>query len=257
MLLTMNVSNSEITLGAWENSALSFRTAVHTNPAKSADEYAAQFDAMLRLYQKAPQEISGMILSCVVPALLDTLRRALAKIFAGRIYVVGPGLKTGLPIRTDDPGQVGSDLVCCAVAALARRTPLPCLLIGMDTAVSMTLLDRSGALAGGAIAPGLKIGADALCARTAQLPQIDLAAPVTAVVGTSSSACMQAGIVLGAASMLDGMIDRFSEAASAPVTCLATGDVAPVVLRHCVHTIAWHENLVHEGLYQLYLKNTK
>ena len=166
------------------------------------------------------------------------------------------GLKTGLSIRTDDPSQLGSELVCSAIAVLADYPP-PCVIISMDTAVSITALDNRGALRGGAILPGVKIGVEALCARTAQLPQIDLSAPACGVLGTNSSASMQAGAIFGTASMLDGMIDRFAQALGGTPTCVASGELAPVILPHCLHKIYYRENLVLDGLYRLYQKNTK
>ena len=163
---------------------------------------------------------------------------------------------TGLSIRTDDPSQLGSELVCSAIAVLADYPP-PCVIISMDTAVSITALDNRGALRGGAILPGVKIGVEALCARTAQLPQIDLSAPACGVLGTNSSASMQAGAIFGTASMLDGMIDRFAQALGGTPTCVASGELAPVILPHCLHKIYYRENLVLDGLYRLYQKNTK
>ena len=152
--------------------------------------------------------------------------------------------------------HLGSELVCSAIAVLADYPP-PCVIISMDTAVSITALDNRGALRGGAILPGVKIGVEALCARTAQLPQIDLSAPACGVLGTNSSASMQAGAIFGTASMLDGMIDRFAQALDGTPTCVASGELAPVILPHCLHKIYYRENLVLDGLYRLYQKNTK
>ncbi len=256
MVLAVNVSNSSILLGAYGEQGRAFCASLYTNPQKSADEYAVQMRSVLGLYGTSPEDVSGVILSCVVPSMLACVRAALVKLFTVRVYTVGPGLKTGLVIRTDDPAQVGSELVCCAVAALSLYTP-PCLILSLDTATSITALDEKGALRGGAIMAGVRIGLEALCARTAQLPQIDLAAPVSSVLGTSTTASMQSGAVLGTASMLDGMIDRFAAALGARPVCLATGEAARVILPHCTHEIHYHENLVLDGLYLLYQKNAK
>lgn len=256
MVLTVNVSNSNILLGVYEDGRQQFCAAMHTNLLKSADEYAVQMRSVLELYGARISEISGVILSCVVPSMLSCIRRALGHLYTGRIYVAGPGLKTGLSIRTDDPSQLGSELVCSAVAVLAQYTP-PCVIISMDTAISMTALDSTGALRGGAIMPGVKIGVEALCARTAQLPQIDLSAPACGVLGTNSTASMQAGAIFGTAAMLDGMIDRFAAALEGNPVCVASGELAPVILPHCTHEIHYHETLVLDGLYRLYQKNAK
>lgn len=256
MVLTVNVSNSQILLGAYESGRRRFCAAVHTNLAKSADEYAVQFSSILTLYGARADSVSGAILSCVVPSLLACVREALGRVCAGRIYTVGPGLKTGLAIRTDDPQQVGSEFVCCAVAALSLCTP-PCLILSLDTATSISVLDEKGALRGGAITAGVRIGLEALCARTAQLPQIDLSAPPDGILGANTTASMQSGAVFGAAAMLDGMIDRFSAVLGGSPALLATGSVARIILPHCTHHIPYHEHLVLDGLYLLYQKNAK
>ncbi len=256
MLLAVNVSNSNILIGAYQGGARQFCSNMHTSPVKSADEYAVQLASVLALYGVQPADLSGVILSCVVPSMLSCLRGALGRLYAGRIYLVGPGLKTGLSIRTSDPAQLGSDLVCCAVAALAAARP-PCVIISMDTAVSITALDAGGALRGGAILPGVRIGMEALCARTAQLPQIDLCAPAGGVLGTDTVSSMQSGAIFGTASMLDGMIDRFAAALNAAPACLATGELAPAILPHCTHAIRYHEHLVLDGLQLLYQKNAR
>ena len=178
MLLALNVSNSQILLGGYDGSRLVFCARVHADRAWTADEYAVQFSRVLSLYGCEAAGIKGIIFSCVVPALAETVRRALAMLYRGRIYTVGPGLKTGLQMHMDDPAQLGGELVCCAVAARALG-PLPCVAVLMDTAISMVALDKNGVLCGGAILPGVRTGYDALCERTAQLTQIELRAPAS------------------------------------------------------------------------------
>ena len=124
----------------------------------------------------------------------------------------------------------------------------------MDTAISMVALDKNGVLCGGVILPGVRTGYDALCERTAQLTQIELCAPSCGVLGTNSAACMQAGAVFGTASMLDGILERFSLALKGEAACVATGAFAPVVLKHCRHTVRYEENLLLDGLRLLYEK---
>ena len=256
MILTVNVSNSNVLIGGYKNGKRYFCSAMYTNVQKSADEYAVRLNALLSLYHISAEDIEGVIFSCVVPSLLGCIRKAVSHLYSGRIYIVGPGLKTGLQIRMDDPAQLGSELVCMA-AAVHNQYTLPCVIISMDTATSFVVLDQKGTLRGGAILPGTKISMDALCARTAQLPQIDISAPANGVLGTNSISCMQSGAVFGTASMIDGMIDRFADALGSAPFCIASGELCPVILPHCVHSIQYHEHLVLDGLYQLYLKNTK
>ncbi|BFJ85705.1 type III pantothenate kinase [Ruthenibacterium sp. CLA-JM-H11] len=257
MVLTVNVSNTSVLLGAYEEGRQAFFASLHTNLSKTSDEYAVQMQSVLALYGRTPAEITGVIFSCVVPSLLSCIRHALSHLYSGRIYTVGPGLKTGLAIRMDDPSQLGSELVCCAVEVLAAY-PHPCVIVSFDTATTMIALDEKGTMRGGTILPGVRTGMDALSIRTAQLPQIDLAAPKCGVLGTNSTACMQAGAILGTASMLDGMLDRFAAVLQCQeLFCVATGEIAPVILPHCNHQIHYHENLVLDGLYRLYRKNAK
>ena len=240
MLLAVNVSNSQILLGGYDGSRLVFCARVHADRAWTADEYAVQFSRVLSLYGCEAAGIKGIIFSCVVPALAETV----------------PGLKTGLQMHMDDPAQLGGELVCCAVAARALG-PLPCVAVLMDTAISMVALDKNGVLCGGAILPGVRTGYDALCERTAQLTQIELRAPACGVLGTNSVACMQAGAVFGTASMLDGMLERFSLALNGEAACVATGAFAPVALPHCRHAVRYEEHLVLDGLRLLYEKNAR
>ena len=256
MILTVNVSNSSITLCAWEQDVLRFSASLQANRSRSADEYAVHFCSVLSLHHTSPEEIHGVIISCVVPSLLATVRRALTLLYSGRIYIVGPGLKTGIPIRMNDPAEIGSEIVCAAVAA-KHEFGAPCLMICMDTAISITVLNESGALAGGAVAPGLRLGVEALASRTAHLTEIDLEAPVSDVVGTTSYACVQSGVIFGTAAMLDGMIGRFEESVGLTLACVATGDLAPSVLCHCRREIIYRRELVHRGLLLLWHKNSK
>ena len=185
-----------------------FCASLHTDPSATADEYAVRMRSVLGLYEVDPRQLAGAILSCVVPSLLQPVRKALGLLYPGRLYVVGPGLKTGLQIRMDDPGQLGGELVCAAVAA-KEQYPLPCVVVSLDTATTLLALDEDGVLRGGALVAGVRTGVDALCARAAQLPQVDLAVPACGVLGSGSVTCVQAGAVFGTASMIDGMVDRY------------------------------------------------
>lgn len=258
MVLCVNVSNSHIDLGGYRDGALAFCAGLHTDPADTADELAVKMQAVLALHGVQAGQAAGAILSCVVPAMLGRVRQALGRLYPGRLYVVGPGLKTGLAIRMDDPGQLGGELVCAAVAA-KERYPLPCVVVRMDTATTMLALDGVGALRGGAVMPGVATGLEALCSRTAQLPQVELAVPACGVLGGGSASCLQAGAVYGTAAMIDGMIDRFARALGldAPPACVATGQPAQLIAPLCAHPVAVDPHLVLAGLYALYRRNTK
>ena len=169
--------------------------------------------------------------------------------------MIGPGIKTGLNIRTDNPAQVGSDLISAAVAAV-KEYPLPLLIVDMGTATTISVLDRSGSFLGGSISPGVKIAAEALSGGTAQLPGISLEAPAHAI-GRNTVDCMQSGTMLGAAAMLDGMIARMERELGEPVSVVATGGISRYVIPMCEREILYDRDLLLKGLAILYENNCK
>ena len=169
---------------------------------------------------------------------------------------MGPGIKTGLHIAIDNPAQLGADLVCVSVAAL-EKYPLPSIVIDMGTATTISAMDRHGKMLGGSILPGVRISLEALTARTAQLPQIDLSAPPQSVIGANTIDCMKSGALYGTASMLDGMIDRYRAELGEDLTVIATGGLAKSITALCHNDMVLDENLVLEGLRILFQKNTK
>ena len=256
MVLCLNVSNSAIIIGAYDGDSLYFKTTVSTIAGKSSSEYAATFNSVFDLYNFKPQDISGVILSCVVPSLTFTIKEALQFLFDGKIFVVGPKLKTGLKIKSENPSQIGSSLICQSVA-LTDKYPMPCLLIAMGTALSMFVLDRNGTFIGGSILPGIKLSAKALSDHTAQLPQIDLSHRPVSVIGTNTTQNIQSGILFGTACTIDGMIARFKTEIGNELTCVATGDISEEFLSLCSSEIIYDENLILDGLRLIYMKNAK
>ena len=167
--------------------------------------------------------------------------------------VVGPGLKTGLDIRTDNPGAVGSDLIVGAVAARAKYK-LPIAIVDMGTATTMSVIDENGSYRGGMIIPGLWVSLNALSAQTAQLPNIDLTGKAK-VIGTNTVDSMRAGSLIGCAAMLDGIIDRVEEELGSPVTAVLTGGVSPLVAPYCKRDFKLEPDILIQGLELLYNKN--
>ena len=169
------------------------------------------------------------------------------------LMVVGPGIKTGLNIRMDNPGTVGSDLIVGAVAARAKY-PAPIAIVDMGTATTVSVVAENGAYIGGMIIPGLWVSVNALSAKAAQLPYIDLAGP-TKLLGTNTVDCMRAGAVIGCAAMLDGIIDRMEEELGKPVSAVLTGGVSPLIVPHCRHKFHLEPDILIDGLQILYEKN--
>ena len=169
MILTVDIGNSNIVLGGVDGERITFEARLRTDATKTSDEYCIDLKMILDVYQVTPEEIEGAIIASVVPQVLNSMQTAIKKLTGKVSLVVGPGLKTGLNIRIENPAQTGADLVVGSVAALREHKP-PMIVIDMGTATTMVVLDETGALIGGCIAPGVKISMDALTDRTALLP---------------------------------------------------------------------------------------
>ena len=256
MFLTIHIGNSNLLVAAYEGRQMLFRSQLRTDPFETADEYAIGLKNLLLLYGHQPGQLNGAILSCVAPALAGTLRQAVQLLCGKRVLTVGPGLKTGLNIRIDNPAELGADIVATAVAAL-EQYPAPCLLVNFDTALTVMAIDGSRALIGGCISPGVRLSLQALYTHAAQLPQIDLAQQPQSVAGASTVASMEAGLILGNAAMVDGLIDRFGDLLGQAPSVVATGELCREICAHCRHEIAIEENLVTDGLCLIYLKNAR
>lgn len=256
MILTVDIGNTNIKVGAWDKDKLVFVSRLQTNPLRTGDEYAIALLDIFRLHEYNSSQFDGAILSSVVPQLSLPLRGAVRSVIQSRrVFLVSPGLKTGLNIKIDDPGTLGSDVVCAGVAALAKY-PQPSIIISLGTATAIFALDSEGAYLGGAIAPGVQISLDALAQRAAQLPRISLEEPPAAI-GTNTISSIQSGVVYGTADMLDGLLARIMAELGGTATVIACGGVAPYIVRHCKTPITIDDNMVLEGLKILYHKNAK
>lgn len=254
MVFTVDVGNTNIVLGAFEDDKLKFTSRVATQPDRMEDEYAVIFADILNLYGAKPDMFDGAIISTVVPPLMPVLKGALKKLFSCKIIVISPGVKTGLNIKIDDPAMLGSDLVCGAVAALAKY-PMPCIIFDLGTATTISAMDKNGCFLGGTIFPGVMVSLEALSRGTAQLPHINAELESKGVIGKNSIDCMKTGIVLGTASMMDGMIDRYKEELGENTTVVVTGGLAGSISAHCRRTLILDETLLSDGLYMIYKKN--
>lgn len=197
----------------------------------------------------------GAILSCVVPALTDAWARALAIACATRPFVVGPGLRTSLKMRYNDPSEVGSDRIADAIA-LRESYGAPALAVDLGTTVNIEVVDADGAFAGGIIAPGLALGARALAASAARLPEIELRAPA-AVVGKSTREAIQSGVVLGEAARVDGLLSRVFDEMGSEAPIVVTGTGAPELAALLEHDVTVDDTLTLRGLHHLYLMNVR
>ena len=255
MILAIDIGNSNIVLGAVEGDQILFEARLRTDATKTSDEYCIDLKMILEVYGVVPAQIEGAIIASVVPQVLNSMQTAIKKITGKTSLVVGPGLKTGLNIQIENPGQTGADLVVGCVAALREHKP-PMIVLDMGTANTMVVLNKEGALIGGMISPGVKISMDALTDRTALLPGLQLDQPKRAI-GRNTIDCMRSGLMMGTACMIDGMIQRMEEELGYPVKVVATGGIARFVLPMCRKEIHYDNDLLIKGLATLYRENTK
>ena len=257
MILTVNIGNTHITVGGYDHDTLRFCGRLHSDPAATIDEYAIRLVNLLSLHGASPDQIEGGILGSVVPALSGRVLAALRILCSARILTVGPGLKSGIKLRLDNPAQLGAELLCGAVASLAESAG-PLVVISADTAISMMAVNEKQELVGGVILPGPQLSLETLVKNTAQLPQIDLAAGTPAsILGKSTSACLQNGFVLGTASQLDGLAARFCAELSPQTAFYATGNLPRAIRDACRTPIRYRETLITDGLYRIWQKNRK
>lgn len=253
MILAIDIGNSNIVIGGVKKEEIIFEARLRTETTKTSDQYCVDLKIILDVYGVDREEIEGTIIASVVPQVLNSMQTAVKKLTGKPCMVVGPGLKTGLNIRLENPGQTGADLVVGCVAALKEHKP-PMIVVDMGTATTMVVLDETGALVGGSISPGIKISMDALTERTALLPGLQLDQPKK-VIGRNTIDCMRSGIMYGAASMLDGMIDRMEEELGCKTTVIATGGISKFVLPLCKKEILYDKDLLIKGLVALYHDN--
>ena len=254
MILTVDIGNTAITLGGFEGDTLGFVARLSTRPADTADELAVRLLDVLTLYGVQPADLTGAIVASVVPPLNAAMRGALARLLPCEPMFVAPGIKSGIGIRCDMPSSVGADIIAACVA-VHYLYGSPALILDLGTATKMTVVSRGGAFIGTAIAPGVRMGLDALAEGTAQLPRIELERPAS-VIAKNTTDCMRSGVLYGHAAMLDGMIDRIVEEHGEPLRVYATGGMAEEVIPLCRHAIAVDPDLVLKGLHLLYRKNT-
>ena len=255
MILTVDIGNSNVVLGGVEGEQIAFEARLRTDATKTSDEYCIDLKMILDVYKVMPEEIEGTIIASVVPQVLNSMQTAVKKLTGKTSLVVGPGLKTGLNIKIENPSQTGADLVVGGVAALRSHKP-PLIIIDMGTATTITVLDETGALIGGCIAPGVKISMDALTERTALLPGLQLDQPRKAI-GRNTIDCMRSGIMMGSACMLDGMIERMEAEVGRKCTVIATGGIARFVIPMCKTPIIYDKDLLVKGLAALYRENKR
>lgn len=254
MLLTIDAGNTNITMGAFEGETLRFVSRLSTERGRTEDQYAVDLKTILTLHAIDAAAITDCMLGSVVPELTAALCGAVERVTGACPLVLAPGVRTGLRILTDNPVEVGADLIAGAVAA-SNLYEMPCLVLDLGTATKISVLDRNGSFCGCTISAGVSISLDALSSRTSQLPSISFKTP-THVIGRNTVDSMQSGTVFGVSSMLDGMCDKIERELAEPVrTVVATGGLCADIVKNCRRDVQINMNLVLEGLRLIYEKN--
>ncbi len=253
MLLTIDIGNTNVTLGAYDSNILAFTARLATDTRMTDDQYAIEIKHILSLYNISSDDIEDCIIASVVPSVGKYISQAVSKLCQIVPLLLGPGVKTGLNIKIDNPALLGADLVAGAVGAIDAYT-MPCVVIDMGTASTISVLDRNGAFLGGVISAGVRLTLKALTENTALLSSIPIEAPKN-VIGTNTTESMQSGLVFGTAAMIDGLLEKISEQLGEKPTVIATGGLSKEIIAHCKNNIIYNENLLLEGLRVIYEKN--
>ncbi len=253
MILAIDIGNTNIVIGCIKEHKILFVERLYTDVKKSELEYAISVKNVLEIYGVDRRELKGGIISSVVPPVTGTIRNAAAKVIGKELLVVGPGVKTGLDIRIDNPAQLGPDLVVGAVAGL-EEYGCPLVIIDMGTATTLTVVNEKRQVIGGMILPGVGVALDSLTSRTSQLPKISMEPPKK-LIGSNTVDCMKSGVLYGNACCVDGMIGRIREELGAKPRVVATGGMAKHIIPYCREQIHMDDALLLRGLNLIYERN--
>lgn len=253
MILVVDVGNTNIVLGIYEQKKLLHHWRLSTNRSATVDEYGIMVHNLFRLAAISEERIEGVMISSVVPPLVSVLEQLSLKYVKKKPLFVGPGIKTGLNIRIENPREVGADRIVNAVAGIEQYGS-PLIIVDFGTATTYDYIDRKGQMLGCAIAPGIAISTEALYERTAKLPRIELNKPKS-IVGRNTVSAMQAGIVFGYAGQVDGIVQRMREEFDPDARVVATGGLADLIAGETRTVECVNPLLTLQGLQLIYERN--
>jgi type III pantothenate kinase len=253
MLLVMDVGNTNISIGVYRDEDLCYHWRIGTNREKTEDEYGMIFKQLLGDVSLTFRDIKGIILSSVVPPIMDSLERMCAKYFQLKPLVVGPGVKTGLHIKYDNPKEVGADRIVNAVAAI-QEYGAPIIIVDFGTATTYCYVNEHSQYLGGVIAPGIEISAEALYTKAAKLPRIEITRPES-IIGKNTVTAMQSGILYGFIGQVEGIVSRIKKQSMQNPRVIATGGRASMIADETSIIDVFDPYLTLKGLKIIYSKN--
>lgn len=254
MILTFDLGNSDLVIGVFKDDLLMSVIRTNSDRYKSVDEYYYTIENLLISKKVDLDEIEGAIISSVVPPLTKVMQAVARRFLKGKeAIIMAPGIKTGLKIKTDNPSEVGADLIADCVGAISRY-PLPLILVDLGTATKILAIDKDATFLGCVILPGIKVSTDALVRVAAQLPYVSYQLPKK-VICTNTMDCMNSGVVNGFASLVDGMIERFEEEMGTECVRVVTGGLGSTITPACRKDVILDRDILLYGLYQIYKKN--
>ena len=255
MLLVIDVGNTDTVLGVYDGDNLVHDWRIRTKTDRTVDEYGLLVYNIYKSSKISSRAIKDIIISCVVPPMLNILEPLCRKYFHVKPLIVGPGIKTGMPIFYDNPKEVGADRIVNAVAAFTKYGR-ELIVVDFGTATTFDFISRDGEYMGGCIAPGIMISTEALFERTAKLPRIELVKPKN-IIAKDTVSSMQAGIMYGYAGLVDGIVGRMKKEAGGNPLVVATGGLADVIALETRSIDAVENMLTLEGLLVIYKLNAK